>query len=136
MSTGPPKILIVDDNPDLIDILSELLSRDFEVCTARTGEDAIAIAEREQPDAIILDLQLPGMDGMEAGRWIKAKLAPARVPILALTALAGNGDHETILKCGCCDAYLAKPAPLSTIRSIIEAMLTSEEFEAGVAERI
>ena len=132
MSTGLPKILIVDDNPDLIEILRELMSRDFDVSTARTGEDAIVIAEREQPDIIILDLQLPGMDGMEAGRWIKAKLAPAKVPILALTALAGNGDPETILKCGCCDAYLAKPAPLSIIRAKVEEMLS----DAGVAERI
>jgi CheY-like chemotaxis protein len=132
MTRGMPKILIVDDNPDLIGILSELLSRDFDVLTARNGEDSIVIAQREQPDLVIMDLQLPGMDGMEAGRWIKAKLAPARVPILALTALAGNGDPETILNCGCCDAYLAKPAPLSSIRAKVEEMLNTSDVREGV----
>jgi two-component system, cell cycle response regulator DivK len=132
MNRGMPKILIVDDNADLIGILRELLSRDFDVITARTGEDSILIAERELPDLVIMDLQLPGMDGMEAGRWIKAKLAPARVPILALTALAGNGDPETILKCGCCDAYLAKPAPLSSIRAKVEEMLNAAAVHEGV----
>jgi two-component system cell cycle response regulator DivK len=129
MSNATPKILIVDDNPDLIGILEQLLSRDFEVFTARTGEDGIALAVREKPDLVILDLQLPGMDGMEAGRWIKSKLAPAHVPILALTALAGNGDLETILTCGCCDAYLAKPAALAAIRAKVGEMLTPA-FEA------
>lgn len=119
-----PKILIVEDNPDLIGILKQLLSRDFHVFTARTGEDGIVLADREKPDLVILDLQLPGMDGMEAGRWIKARLAPGHVPILALTALAGNGDPEAILKSGCCDAYLAKPAPLATIRTKVVEMLT------------
>ena len=132
MSSALPKILIVEDNADLISILRQLLTRDFEVFTARTGEDGIELAEREKPDLVILDLQLPGMDGMEAGRWIKAKLAPAHIPILALTALAGNGDPETILKCGCCDAYLAKPSALAAIRAKVGEML-SPAFEPGGA---
>src|SRR6185503_2938063 len=107
------RILIVEDNPDLLGILKELLSRDYEVDTARTGEDAIRLADENQPDAVILDLQLPAMDGMEAGRWIKTRLAPKHVPILVLTALAGPGDPEAILNAGCCDAYMAKPATLA-----------------------
>jgi len=118
-----PRVLIVEDNADLLSILKELLSQDYDVYTARTGEDAIEIATSVQPDVIILDLQLPSMDGMEAGRWIKTKLAPKHVPILALTALAGAGDAEAILSCGCCDAYMAKPAPLAAIRSKVEELL-------------
>jgi len=117
------RVLIVEDNADLLSILKELLSQDYDVSTARTGEDAIDLAVSVQPDVVILDLQLPSMDGMEAGRWIKTRLAPRHVPILALTALAGAGDAEAILTCGCCDAYMAKPAPLAAIRSKVEELL-------------
>lgn len=120
------KVLIVEDNPDLLGILKELLARDYEVTTARTGEDGIVLAEQVHPDLVILDLQLPRMDGMEAGRWIKERLAPRTVPILALTALAGSGDAAAILNCGCCDAYLSKPAPLETIRTKVEELLSAE----------
>jgi len=119
------KVLIVEDNADLLGILKELLSRDYEVTTARTGEDGISLAEQIKPDLVILDLQLPRMDGMEAGRWIKQRLAPRQVPILALTALAAAGDAAAILSCGCCDAYLSKPAPLDTIRSKVEDLLSA-----------
>ncbi|MGH7460964.1 MAG: response regulator [Longimicrobiales bacterium] len=118
-----PRILIVEDNPDLLSILKELLAQDYHILTARTGEDAITLAEKENPDLVILDLQLPAMDGMEAGRWIKARVAPRHLPILALTALAGAGDAEAILNCGCCDAYMAKPAPLPAIRSRVKELL-------------
>jgi DNA-binding response OmpR family regulator len=118
-----PRILIVEDNPDLLSILKELLAREFDIVTARTGEDAIKLADEAKPDLVILDLQLPAMDGMEAGRWIKARVAPRHLPILALTALAGAGDAEAILKCGCCDAYMAKPAPLPAIRARVIELL-------------
>jgi CheY-like chemotaxis protein len=121
------RILIVEDNPDLLAILKELLSLEYEVLTARTGEDAIRIAQEEHPDLVILDLQLPIMDGMEAGRWIKSALAPAHVPILALTALAGAGDADAILSSGCCDAYMAKPAPLMAIKEEVSRLLESRE---------
>jgi CheY-like chemotaxis protein len=130
---SPQRILIVEDNPDLLGILNELLSRDYVVLTARTGEDAIKLAEEQQPDLVILDLQLPAMDGMEAGRWIKTRLAPRTIPILALTALAGAGDAEVILGSGCCDAYMAKPAPLPVIREKVRELLESSEVEEEVA---
>lgn len=117
------KILIVEDNPDLLTILRELLGADYEVVTARRGEEAIAKAKEVRPDLVILDLQLPSMDGIEAGRWIKEELAPKRVPILALTALAQAGDPEAILRSGCCDAYMAKPASLEDIRRKVEELL-------------
>jgi two-component system cell cycle response regulator DivK len=127
------RVLIVEDNPDLLGILKELLSRDYDVSTARTGEDAIRVAAQVLPELIILDLQLPAMDGMEAGRWIKLQRAPERVPILALTALATQGDSDVILTCGCCDAYMAKPATLASIRKKVEEMLMDGAGElAGV----
>lgn len=133
MSRGPlPRILIVEDNPDLLSILKELLARDYDIVTARTGEDAIKLAVEQKPDLVILDLQLPAMDGMEAGRWIKSRVAPRVMPILALTALAGAGDADVILSCGCCDAYMAKPAPLPAIRDKVKELLET----SGMGERL
>jgi DNA-binding response OmpR family regulator len=128
------RVLIVEDNLDLLSILKDLLSRDYDVHTARTGEDAISVAAAVQPDLIILDLQLPGMHGMEAGRRIKRQRAPETVPVLALTAMAGHADARTILSCGCCDAYMAKPATLAAIKKRVLELLGSEATEVAVQE--
>ena len=117
------RILIVEDNPDLLAILRELLSAEYEVEAARRGEDAITIARTFRPAVVLLDLQLPGIDGIETGKWIKRDLGSKNVAILALTALAGAGEQDAILACGCCDAYMAKPASLTAIREKVEELL-------------
>jgi DNA-binding response OmpR family regulator len=117
------KILIVEDNPDLLLILDQLLSTEYEVITTRRGEDAVVLARQIEPDVVILDLHLPNMDGVETGTWIKRERAPDVVPILVLTAMAGPGDAEAILATGCCDMYLAKPAPLDVIRERVHELL-------------
>lgn len=122
------RILIVEDNVDLLTILRELLGQEHEVLTTRRGEDAVVEARSFDPDLVILDLQLPTMDGIETGRWIKRELAPRRVPVLALTAMAQAGDPEMILRSGCCDAYLPKPATIDSIRARV-----SELLEGGAA---
>lgn len=124
------RILIVEDNPDLLMVLDQLLSVEHEVATARRGEDGIALARAFDPDAVILDLHLPSMNGIEAGRWMKRNAAPAHLPILVLTAIAGRGDREAILESGCCDAYLAKPAPLKEIRRKVDELLHGEHTPA------
>lgn len=124
------RILIVEDNPDLLAILKELLSLEYEVATARRGEDAISIAKEFRPSLVLLDLQLPGIDGMETGKWIKREMAPEHVPIIVLTALVGDGEREAILACGCCDAYMAKPASLPEIRGKVQELL---EFQPRAA---
>jgi DNA-binding response OmpR family regulator len=124
------KILIVEDNVDLLAILRDLLGAEHEVATALRGEEAVAKAREFVPDLVILDLQLPSMDGIEAGRWIKQELAPREVPILALTALAQPGDAEVVLRSGCCDAYMAKPAPLDAIRARVAELLGPERRAA------
>lgn len=120
------KILIVEDNVDLLMVLRDLLGRDHEVLTTRRGEDAVVQARKFEPDLVILDMQLPSMDGIEAGRWIKRELAPRRVPVLALTALAQSGDPEMILRSGCCDAYMPKPASIDSIRERVAELLDGE----------
>ena len=117
------RILIVEDNPDLLAILKELLGQQYEVSTARRGEDAITIAQTFRPNLVLMDLHLPGIDGIETGKWIKRDMAPEHVPVLALTALAGAGEAEAILSCGCCDGYMAKPASLPDIRAKVRELL-------------
>jgi two-component system, cell cycle response regulator DivK len=117
------RILIIEDNLDLLTILRELLGIEHEVLTARRGEDGIDLARTSRPDLVILDLQLPAMDGIEAGQWIKKEMAPAEIPILVLTALAQAGDPEAVLRSGCCDAYMAKPASIDAIRAKVRELL-------------
>jgi DNA-binding response OmpR family regulator len=118
-----PRVLVIEDNADLLAILQQLLSADYTVETARRGEDGVTLAMSFRPDVVILDMQLPQMDGIEAGRWIKQEVD--NVPILVLTALAGKGDPEAILASGCCDAYMAKPASLDEIRARVAELLAS-----------
>lgn len=115
------RILIVEDNLDLLRTMSELLSDEHEVMVADLGETALEMAERDRPDLVMLDIQLPGIDGLETGRRLKGTLGP--IPILVLSALAQNEDTRHILESGCCDAYLAKPAPLAKIRAKVEELL-------------
>jgi DNA-binding response OmpR family regulator len=117
------KVLIIEDNLDLLTILEQLLSEDYDVTTARRGEDGVRLATSTRPDVVILDLQLPKMDGIEAGLWIKREVGP--IPILVLTAVTGHGEAEAVLRSGCCDAYMAKPAPLVAIRRKVEELLGS-----------
>lgn len=115
------RILIVEDNLDLLYTMSELLSEEHEVMTTDLGETALEMVIRDRPDLVMLDIQLPGIDGLETGRRIKGSIGP--VPILVLSALAQNEDTRHILESGCCDAYLAKPAPLAKIRAKVEELL-------------
>jgi two-component system, cell cycle response regulator DivK len=124
------RILIVEDNLDLLAILRELLGTEHEVYTARRGEDGIELARSRRPDLVILDLQLPAMNGIEAGLWIKREYAPDPIPILVLTALAQAGDPEAVLRSGCCDAYMAKPASIDSIRAKVKELLESREWAA------
>lgn len=124
------RILIVEDNPDLLQILDHLLSAEHEVMTARRGEDGIALARAFHPEVVIMDLQLPAMDGIEAGLWLKRETASNPVPILVLTGMVAEGDAEAIMASGCCDSYLAKPAPLSVIREKVEELLHGERSAA------
>ena len=115
------RILIVEDNLDLLYTMSELLSEEHEVMTTDLGETALEMVMKDRPDLVMLDIQLPGIDGLETGRRIKGSIGP--VPILVLSALAQNEDTRHILESGCCDAYLSKPAPLAKIRAKVEELL-------------
>jgi two-component system cell cycle response regulator DivK len=121
----PARILIVEDNVDLLTILQEVLSADYEVVTAESGEAAIVLARTLEPDLVLLDIHLPGMSGIDAGMQIKQAAAPRFIPILVLTALAQNEAGSELIDSGCCDAVMVKPAPLPTIRAKVDELLYS-----------
>lgn len=116
------RILVVEDNEDLLEVLAHLLRHEHEVHTAASGEEAVQLAPGVQPDVVLLDLQLPAMDGIETGRALK-RLLGDDVPILVLTALAEQSDRDEVLASGCCDAYLAKPATFAAILEQVSRLL-------------
>ena len=102
------KILIVEDVEYNRDLLVQLLEEEYEIVTAADGAAGIEAAARERPDLILMDLSLPGVDGWEATRRLKAEPETEAIPVIALTAHAMQGDEERARACGC-DDYLTKP---------------------------
>lgn len=103
------KVLIVEDNEMNFFVVNGVLEHaGFETYHASNGETAVEMAKEHHPDIILMDLQLPGMDGYEATRRIKADSDTAGIPVVALTAHALEGDREKALAAGC-DGYLTKP---------------------------
>ena len=104
-----PTILVVEDNPinmKLVVLLLETASH--KVLTAISAEAGLTIAREQQPDLILMDIQLAGMDGLEATELLKIDPKTSSIPVIALTALAMKGDEERIMAAGC-DGYIAKP---------------------------
>ena len=103
------KVLIVEDNPANMALAVFLLqSVGHTVIRATDAEAGLTLARDDQPDLILMDIQLPGMDGLEATALLKGADATRGIPVIALTALAMKGDEERIRAAGC-DGYIAKP---------------------------
>jgi two-component system cell cycle response regulator DivK len=103
------RVLVVDDQEDNRRILRDLLtSASYETLEAETGEAGVALAKVQRPDLILMDLQLPGLDGYEATRRIKAHPALRRIPVIAVTSYALSGEESRAREAGC-SAYVAKP---------------------------
>ena len=125
------RLLIVEDNPMNLQLAEFLLSAaGYRVDSAASALEGIEIAVAEPPALILMDVELPGMDGLTATRRLKADPATAHVPVVALTANAMQGDHERCLEAGC-DGYIAKPidtrrfVPLSRSSSATAVWSTS-----------
>ena len=117
------KILLVEDNEMNRDMLERrLLRKGFQVILAANGEEGIARAAEDSPDLILMDLSLPGIDGWEATRQIKADDKTAVIPIIALTAHAMTGDREKALAAGC-DDYDSKPVELERLLGKMQRLL-------------
>ena len=103
------RILVVEDQADNRRILRDLLSSvGYEILEAVTGDEGVTLATSQHPDLIIMDIQLPGMDGYEATRRIKADPVLHHIPIIAVTSYALSGDDAQAFAAGC-DSYVAKP---------------------------
>ena len=118
-----PKVLLVEDNEMNRDMLSRRLERKgFDVIFALDGQAAVAMADREHPDLILMDMSLPVMDGWEATRRIKANEKLHNIPIIALTAHAMSGDREKALQAGC-EEYDTKPIDFPRLIEKINVLL-------------
>ena len=103
------RILVIEDTEDNRQIIRDLLSSvGYELIEAADGTEGVAMARSHRPDLILMDIQLPGMDGYEATRQIRATPALAKVPIIAVTSYALSGDEAKTRAAGC-DGYVAKP---------------------------
>jgi two-component system cell cycle response regulator DivK len=102
------RILIVEDIEFNRDLLIQILEDSYEILTAADGAAGVALAERESPDLILMDLSLPVLDGWEATRRIKANAMLRHIPIIAVSSHAMREDAEKARQCGC-DDYLSKP---------------------------
>ena len=117
------KVLIVEDNPANMTLAIFLLeSAGHAVIHATDAEAGLTLARDEQPDLILMDIQLPGMDGLEATALLKSDPSTRAIPVIALTALAMKGDEQRILAAGC-DGYIAKPLAYKEFLATISAQL-------------
>jgi CheY-like chemotaxis protein len=116
-------LLVVDDNPENLKlILMILASGAYELVTASDAMQALHAIEQRIPDLILLDLQLPGVDGLELTRRLKANPQTRTIPVVAVTAYAMKGDEEKARSAGC-DGYLVKPVDKRTLREVVKNML-------------
>ncbi len=118
------RVMLVEDNSMNSRLVEYVLERDgFEVKTSESAEDALGRAAIDPPDIILMDIQLPGMDGLEATRRMKANPATAAIPVVAITAHAMTGDEERILACGCA-GYISKPINTRELALMVREFLS------------
>jgi len=121
------KVLVVEDNKDNLNLISYALKRNgYEVIAADTGEQGVDLALRELPFFILMDINLPGIDGLEAARRIRNSVVGDTIPIIAITSYAMLGDRENMLNAGC-NGYFEKPIDPLTIVESIHRILEKEQ---------
>jgi len=125
------RILIIEDNPANMKLASLLLEKaGHAVLRAVDAEAGLALSRSNQPDLILMDIQLPGMDGLAATVLLKQDPATAAIPIIALTAMAMKEDEEKTRVAGC-DAYIAKPLRYQELYAAIDTLLPKREPQAA-----
>jgi two-component system, cell cycle response regulator DivK len=114
------QILVVEDNQKNMKLFRDvLLAKGYRTLEATTGEEAVALAAQHKPDLVLMDIQLPGIDGVEALGRLRADGRAASVPVLALTAQAMEGDRERFLAAGF-DGYLSKPVNIADLIAMVK----------------
>jgi two-component system cell cycle response regulator DivK len=125
------KVLIVEDNPANMTLAVFLLeSAGHSVIRATDAEAGLTLARNERPQLILLDIQLPGMDGLEATVLLKRDVATRDIPVIALTALAMKGDEARIRAAGC-DGYIAKPLDYKNFLAVVSAQLVTPPLKSA-----
>jgi two-component system cell cycle response regulator DivK len=128
------RVLVVEDNAANMSLAVFLLeSAGHTVLSAADAEAGLTLARDEQPSLILMDIQLPGMDGLEAIALLKQADGTRTIPVIALTALAMKGDEERIRAAGC-DGYIAKPLAYREFLAIIAAQLLTASLKEGVTQ--
>lgn len=118
------KILVVEDNEKNMRLMKMALrAKGYHTIEANDGEQGLEMTFQEKPDLIVMDMQLPKMNGLEVTRHVKEKLDFEHIPIIALTAYAMEGDREKFLQSGC-DDYLAKPIDIREFLNMVERMIS------------
>src|SRR3990170_8083078 len=121
------KVLVIEDNKDNLNLISYALKRNgYEVIAADTGEQGVDLALRELPFFILIDINLPGIDGLEAARRIRNSVVGDTIPIIAITSYAMLGARENMLNAGC-NGYFEKPIDPLTIVESIHRILEKEQ---------
>jgi two-component system, cell cycle response regulator DivK len=121
------KVLLVEDHPLNVELVRDLLeSEGIAMLHSGTAEEALAMAGQEHPDLMLIDLALPGMDGLEATRLLKADPATRSICVVVLTARAMKGDREAAMAKGC-DAYMTKPLDTRTFTTEILTLLRARD---------
>jgi two-component system cell cycle response regulator DivK len=119
------RVLVIEDNASNMTLATFLLeSVGHVVLSANDAEAGLTIARAEQPELILMDIQLPGMDGLQATALLKADNATTTIPVIALTALAMKGDEDRIRAAGC-DGYIAKPMAYQQFLATVSTFLPS-----------
>lgn len=131
MTTKPAqytqRILIVEDNDLNLKLFRDLLgAHGYETIETKDGADALGLAKQHQPDLIIMDIQLPGISGLDVTKQIKSDEEVAHIPVVAVTAFAMRDDEEKILKAGC-EAYISKPISIGPFLHTIEKFLNETQ---------
>ena len=120
-------ILVVEDNERNLKLLRDVLEyAGYDVRVARTGEDGVTLAVKEPPDLVLMDLQLPGIDGMEALRQLRASPRTADIPVVAVTAQAMKQDRERALEAGF-NGYVEKPISVRAFPEQVRQFLAGGE---------
>lgn len=121
------KIVLIEDNAMNMELAVDVLeAAGYAVFTAGNAEDGIRLVRSELPALVLMDLSLPGMDGLEATRVLKSDAATRHIPVIAVTAHAMRGDEERSLEAGCC-AYVAKPIDVQSLRTEVSRLINLEE---------
>ena len=119
----PKTVLVVEDNEINMRLFHGLLEmRGYNILQTSDGFEALKLARQYKPDLIIMDIQLPGVSGLEVMKWIKDDDALTKIPIIAVTAFAMKGDEERIRRGGC-EAYIAKPISVANFLKTVQELL-------------